>query len=578
MRNENREKICVECEPTEQLISKIYNNKFPPHEFLPIVDKINTVSIDMGNKYANRYIFYYAAESKKMLMRDGKFKKPIYELEAYDDFNNSGIAKLNEKGIIEVSVSEPIEYLANDGVIYDRHLHFKISNKENEFWTDDEFTIKINNSDSNYKYYDIVIIGGGIAGLYSAYKLSKDNDHSILILERNDYLGGRIKTIKKNIDGEEIQFDVGASRLNENHTLVKKLIDELDLSEDIYNLKQTKLIPLSRGVTYNTDNITNEKYNLEPYINVQDLINKVIKKSNIYNEDFLTSINFIDLATLILTSEEISYIKDIYTYDAELYNFNSYDALRMFRDDLNLKSRFYILKSGMSILCDKLVEILSKKNVDIMTETEFIEYEYIDNLFNIKAINNYTDINIKSSSLILAIPYEFLNKIKQFESISYLINSVNQIGLNRIYAKYPENKSDNIWFNGVNKIGTNNMLKFIIPINTKKGLIMISYTDSEKSIYWNILDNYGIMEKEIHNNITKLFPLENIPRPQFINSYFWKGGIHFYKPGFNYKIVGSKIIKPFDNQNLFIVGECYSDKQGWIEGALRSVENMLKLV
>ena len=578
MKIENKEKMCVECEPTENIISEnINNNKFPPEEFLPSIDKIHTVKIDMGYKYANRYIFYYAAESKKMLIRDGKFKEPIYELEAYDDFDNSGIVKLNEKGIVEVFISEPVEYLANDGLVYDKHIHFRISNDENNNWIEDEFTIKITNDRTKHKYYDHVIIGGGIAGLYSAYKLSdKNKDDSILILERNNYLGGRIKTIRKNIDGEEIHFDAGASRLNENHKLVKKLIGELDLTEDIYKLKKTKLIPLSRGVSYNDYLATNKKYNLKSDVNVQDLINRVIEYSNIYNKEFLTSINFIDLATLILSTEEISYIKDIYTYDAELYDLNAYDAKKMFKEDLNLDSNFYILKSGMSIICDKLTQILMKRNVIIMTETEFIEYKY-NGLFNIKATHNTKKINIQSPNLVLAIPFEFLKKIKQLKSISNLINSVNQIGLNRIYAKYPENRFDKIWFKGHDKIGTNNILKFIIPISSKTGLIMISYTDSKKATYWNILDNYDLMEKEIHTNITELFPEKNIPPPQFINSYFWKGGIHFYKPGFNYEMIGSKIIKPFENENLFIVGECYSDKQGWIEGSLRSVENMLKL-
>ena len=41
-----------------------------------------------------------------------------------------------------VFIAEPVEYLSNDGVIYDRHVHFKVSNK-NKTWTEDEFTIKI---------------------------------------------------------------------------------------------------------------------------------------------------------------------------------------------------------------------------------------------------------------------------------------------------------------------------------------------------------------------------------------------------------------------------------------------------
>ena len=37
------------------------------------------------------------------------------------------------------------------------------------------------------------------------------------------------------------------------------------------------------------------------------------------------------------------------------------------------------------------------------------------------------------------------------------------------------------------------------------------------------------------------------------------------------------MLKPF-TYNLFIIGECYSLKQAWIEGALETVEDFLKII
>ena len=45
--------------------------------------------------------------------------------------------------------------------------------------------------------YDIIIVGGGISGLFMAYKLSS-TDVSILLVEKQKKLGGRIQTLKKN--------------------------------------------------------------------------------------------------------------------------------------------------------------------------------------------------------------------------------------------------------------------------------------------------------------------------------------------------------------------------------------------
>jgi len=51
--------------------------------------------------------------------------------------------------------------------------------------------------------YDTIIIGAGLAGLSSAYELK---DKKVLMLEKNDYLGGRILTKKKN----GVTYELGA--------------------------------------------------------------------------------------------------------------------------------------------------------------------------------------------------------------------------------------------------------------------------------------------------------------------------------------------------------------------------------
>jgi len=50
--------------------------------------------------------------------------------------------------------------------------------------------------------YDYIIIGGGLAGLYVAYKLNQmEPNAKLLILERNRAMGGRIDTIGKTRGG-----------------------------------------------------------------------------------------------------------------------------------------------------------------------------------------------------------------------------------------------------------------------------------------------------------------------------------------------------------------------------------------
>ena len=70
--------------------------------------------------------------------------------------------------------------------------------------------------------YEYCIIGGGLAGLYTAYKLEqREPNAKIILLERNRQLGGRIDTVAG--------VEAGAGRFHEQQPLINQLIKELGL-------------------------------------------------------------------------------------------------------------------------------------------------------------------------------------------------------------------------------------------------------------------------------------------------------------------------------------------------------------
>ena len=72
--------------------------------------------------------------------------------------------------------------------------------------------------ESSYKY---VIVGAGLSGLVTAYKLLQCGEEDFIILEARDRVGGRVLT-QKNID-------LGATWLQSYHTALLSLLDELDV-------------------------------------------------------------------------------------------------------------------------------------------------------------------------------------------------------------------------------------------------------------------------------------------------------------------------------------------------------------
>ena len=85
--------------------------------------------------------------------------------------------------------------------------------------------------------YDYIIIGGGISGLYTYYHLLKnDPSLNILLFEKNNYFGGRVKTKYMKKNGISYQMEEGAGRFNKNHKLLFKLIEELNLKKDVIKI------------------------------------------------------------------------------------------------------------------------------------------------------------------------------------------------------------------------------------------------------------------------------------------------------------------------------------------------------
>ena len=63
--------------------------------------------------------------------------------------------------------------------------------------------------------YDVIIVGGGIAGLRVGIEaLKKQPSINCCILEKYGYIGGRIVTFRKNIPKiGEVQWENGAGRI-----------------------------------------------------------------------------------------------------------------------------------------------------------------------------------------------------------------------------------------------------------------------------------------------------------------------------------------------------------------------------
>lgn len=407
---------------------------------------------------------------------------------------------------------------------------------------------------SNYDY-DIIIIGGGISGLFLTYKLS-DTNLKIILIESSDRLGGRINTINKN----DLSFEGGAARFHTSHTKLITLIDELNLTEDI--------IKLPEEISY--------KLPKKSKISLETLLKQSFEKKKDYHIDFLKNITYFQYLITIFDFDTAEFIKESFGYDGEFIHLNAHAALTMFEHDFFKDNDYFILKNGLSSIIDEITRIIElKENIIIKKNCTITD---IDDNFII------TDRKDKFyyDHLICALPQKSLLSFEYFKKndIQYLLNSVHPTPLLRIYAKYP---TKDLWFKNLKRTITNNYIRHIIPIDYNNGLIMISYTDD---IYAKLWDKYNTISKSssfgddilieaLHKEINELFNIIP-PKPDFISQIYWNEGVHFWKTGYNLNEISEEIIKPIDSKEIYICGEAYSKKQGWIEGCLDTCYNLIK--
>ena len=409
---------------------------------------------------------------------------------------------------------------------------------------------------SNYNY-DVIIIGGGISGLFLAYKLL-DTNLKVIILESSKGVGGRIKTIHK----EGMSFEAGAARFHRSHGKLISLIHDLKLEKET--------VQLPKGI----DHILRKKKINFPYgtnnslSSFQDLIIESFQLIHKFSKEELEMISFFQYLTLVYDHETALFIKDSFGYDSEFINLNASTALQMFKDDLFGEDNYYSLKGGLSQIIDKMEEEIEKTNTIIKTKC------------HVKEINDNYVITHKGEKfyyehLICAIPPKALYTFDYFKD-NLSIQAVDTIPLLRVYAKYP---TKNLWFKNIQRTTTDNYIRQIIPIDYEEGLIMISYTDGKNA---ELLQSYNKLGEEflmnaIHKEIKDLFGISP-PKPKFISAHYWEDGFHLWKLGENSGKTSKEILKLDKEKEVYICGEAFSMKQGWMEGSLETCYSILSML
>ncbi len=420
-------------------------------------------------------------------------------------------------------------------------------------------------------YFQTIVVGGGISGLNILYNSIPYQSYALF--EKNNQFGGRIQTFRK----KSYIWEEGAGRFNQKHHQLLSLLKSLCLDDKIVNIPSSiQFLPSKSSTKYSSMK------------NPFDYIQKVYQyfQRHKKNKNEYQNKTYIEYAKKILTKKEIEYLLDSFGYESELIKTNAEYAIHLFEKDFLPTNQFMSLNGGMDQIIDKMVNEIKTKSkrfkkkypLKLFTsyQLEKIKYNSKTRIFTLSFLHHHKIKKFTCSSLVLALPKYSLQKLSYLKKIRKDLDKIHCIPLMRTYAVYtPSKKNKKVWFEKITKTTTDDKLKYIIPIDKKKGVIMISYTDGKYALHKHKLNELNL-KKEIKEGVKRVFG-EEVHVPKILKRHYWECGVGLWKKGiFDYHQISKKMIRPYKKENLYICGENYSMNQGWIEGALETSGRVIK--
>jgi protoporphyrinogen oxidase len=391
--------------------------------------------------------------------------------------------------------------------------------------------------------YDFIIIGGGIAGLYMNYLLT--DKYKTLLLEKNNHLGGRI--FQDNFHNYKI--NTGARIGNLHNTELLKLLQKLNIQYKILNYKII---------------ILNKKINMYQMVkSIKDKYNEITKLSN-------KNLNNISAREFIIEHFGIEFFK-LYSNFTEYTDFfnqsiNTYIHNYPINDHIPKISEKDNISINWNLLVKKLIKKIKKKNKIIKN------YEVKNIIYNKKTLQYNINNKFIAKNIIICVTLKQLNKLIKKSNLdipkNYYNKYIGSVPFLRIYT-YHKN-GHNINLNKYNITGTK--LNKIIIENNK--ILTILETDYKNALYWKqFINNKTILINKIKRELQKITNIDI--KIDDIKIIYWDDGIHYFKPS-NINIFEKfdELINPLPN--FYVCGEIISTKQGWVEGALKTVNFLYK--
>lgn len=386
-------------------------------------------------------------------------------------------------------------------------------------------------------HYDYVVIGAGIAGLYMAYTLrQKEPNARILILEKSHSVGGRTHTMR--FAGTNIQCGAGVGRTEKDH-LLTQLLHDLHVPYREYTANKAYNLPFDppdlRVLTHQLRNASNSS--------THTTFRAYAKKqlgTQLYNQYVAT------------------------TGYSDFEDADASDVLRYYGMDDN-----YGTSKIMFINWGQLVKALvSAVRCQIKRDTAVTSITYVTDDQSTIQIHCGPNRQYSARKCIVATTIDALRSL--FPTMP-IYKHIHGQPFMRQYAQFSKQSRPFIAEAVTTSTIVTPPLQEIIPIDAEKGVYMIAYADNKSALALQPhSDDTAYFERCVASALS--IPVDHVHITK-MSPHYWDIGTHYYDPLQKQYATRQDFIKAAQHpqQNVWVVGEAVALHQGWVEGALQSV-------
>lgn len=347
-----------------------------------------------------------------------------------------------------------------------------------------------------------------------------------------------------------------------------------------------------------------------------------------YNQRKVNDIGFWNLIKDQVSQEGYSFLANAGGYYSNTINWNSAEAFPYMVGDFSSNPVYKTIQEGYDSIAYALAnQYLLEPGACIWSENKLLtfnkDHQYSNThkyeLVFLNLVSNQ-EWKVYANTIILGMPRQSLELLDQ-NNFFFDINQRQELNENiRSVIKEPAFKIlmgfDRPWWKELNidsghsitDLPMRQCYYFGTDETNDNSMLLGSYGDMETETFWKALSDDKLlfevkanksasllelqelndvqatqmMVNELMNQLRELHgPDVTIPDPYVTWFKDWTddpfgAGYHAWKAGFSVKDVMPYMRKPLADESIHIIGEAYSDQQGWVEGAFCVAELMLQ--